>query len=353
MSRSRDTSLTVRTPAAALLACVLLGCAAPRPVFPPVDPPLRWPSSGDPARIEYVGKVEGEADLKRPRSFWTWLRELVSGARPEARIQSAHGVAVTASDVLFVSDPDAHVVHRFDLVSREHRALSDASEGRRFETPIGLALQGGKVLVADRALRTVSVLSEDGEPLAVLGAGQLAAPVGVAAGPSGRVYVADVGAHQVVALDPGGGPPLAIGSRGDEPGQLNFPTHVACDLEENLYVSDSLNARVQVFDRGGRLLRSWGQRGDSPGDFSQPKGIACDAGGRVYVVDSHFENVQIFTPRGELLLAFGTEGNGPGELWLPVGVALDGEGRIWVADSFNRRVQVFRQLRDAEAGGTP
>ncbi|MBI4584468.1 MAG: 6-bladed beta-propeller [Planctomycetes bacterium] len=333
------------------LAAVPWGCAELEPIFPPRDPPLVWPSGGDPARFAYIGAIGGEADLKRPRSFWSRLLGLVAGIEPPAALRSAHGVAVSGSRILYVSDPDARCVHRFDLERREYRALTDAAgNGRKFVMPIGLALAGEKLLVADRSLHAVAVLSPEGEPEAFFGEESLQGPVGVAVGPSGRLYVADVEAHQVKAFDGGGKNLFIFGGRGRAPGKFNYPTHVACDAEGNILVSDSLNCRIQVFDQEGRFLRSWGQRGDTPGDFSQPKGIACDRRGQIYVVDSHFENVQVFSPQGELLLAFGQEGKGPGEFWLPVGIFVNGNDTIWVCDSFNHRVQAFRYLEEQVQG---
>ncbi len=340
---------------------LLSGCAAPKPIFPPPDPPIYWPESGDAPRFAYVGRIEGEADLGRQRSFFGWFADLVTGSEAPAVIQSAHGVAVTASRVLYVSDPESHLVHRFDLEGREYRALTHAGEGRAFDTPIGLALSGEdreELLVSDRALGTVTIFSPAGEPRTVIAYGALDGPVGVAVGAlTRRIYVVDVPSHQVKVFEPDGRPVFRFGKRGSGPGEFNYPTHVAGDAAETIYVADSLNSRVQVFDREGRFLRSWGQRGDTPGDFSQPKGIACDRAGRVYAVDSHFENVQVFTPAGDLLLAFGREGHAPGEFWLPIGVFVDERDHVWVTDSFNHRVQVFRSLEEnaalAEAAAEP
>ena len=337
-------------PISAVLAIV--ACATP-PVFPPVDPPLEWPRSGDPARVRYVGAISSDADLKRPRSLWRRVRDLVAGAEPPAAIRSAHGVAVTDTDVLFVADPEAHVVHRFDLEGRNYRALAEISANRKLVMPIGLSLRGRELLVADRALALVAVLSTAGEPLSTFGETTLQSPIGIAVGRSGRTFVADVEAHHIAVFSPEGDAMTPIGSRGVEPGRFNFPTHVACDERERLYVSDSLNARVQVFDRDGTFVRALGKKGDFPGDFSQPKGLACDAEGRLYVVDSHFENVQIFSARGTLLLALGSEGRGPGEFWLPVGICTDRKSRFWVADSFNHRVQVFQRLLADEGSAAP
>lgn len=330
-----------------LFLSAFLGCAGPLPIFPPVEPPILWPSAGDPPRFAYVGKFEGEADLKRRPSFWERIKGFFAGPPPPASLLSPYAAAVSGSRALHVSDPDLHLVHRFDLRTREYRALTQAGIGRPFDCPIGLAMARERLVVADRGLKAVAVLSPAGEPALILGEGYLEGPVGVAVGPrTGRIYVADVPAHKIVAFDLAGKKVLAFGKRGRGTGEFNFPTHVACDGEENIYVSDSLNFRVQVFDRKGQFLNGWGKKGDFPGDFSQPKGIAVDRGGRVYVVDSQFENIQVFDREGRLLLSIGEEGTGLGQFWLPVGISIDNRGEIWVGDLYNRRVQVFRYLGD-------
>jgi DNA-binding beta-propeller fold protein YncE len=296
-----------------LLIVLWSSCAAPPPVFTPVDPPLLWPPEEERPRYAYVGKIEGEEDLKRQRSVWEWFSSVVVGSVPRAKIGSAHGVAVSRQNVLYVTDPDSRTVHRFDLERREYQALTDAGNGRNFVLPIGVALREGKVLVSDRVLRSVTVLSSSGEPEAVLGMDIFESPVGLAVGESGRIYVADVTAHSVKVLDQSGKMVLSFGRRGRGAGEFNYPTYVACDTVENIYVSDTLNSRIQVFNSDGGFLKSWGERGDFPGNLSQPKGIACDQRGFVYIVDAHFENVQVFTPEGRLLLALGEEGYGPGQ----------------------------------------
>ncbi len=336
--------------ALALLALIAGGCGSLQPIFVPPDPPIVWPSPPDPPRFRWVGEIDGQEDLRQPRSFWASMTSWIAGAEPPASFASAHGVALTPGNVLWVADPESSVVHRLDLETRSYDALGDAGGGRVFTRPIGLAWSDAEqvLLVSDRALGTVTALSPLGVPGRVYGAGELSSPVGVAVGADGRIYVVDVKAHDVKVFAPDGTLRGTFGGRGAGPGQFNYPTYVACDAQGRVLVSDSLNARIQLLAPDGRVLGAWGTRGDAPGDFSQPKGIACDRRGRVFVVDSHFENVQVFDPGGRLLMAIGGEGTGPGEFWLPVGVFVDGEDRVWIADSFNRRVQVLRYIGEGE-----
>jgi len=84
-------------------------------------------------------------------------------------------------------------------------------------------------------------------------------PFGVAAAPSGHIWVADTGHSQLVRLDPTNpGAELRVGSYGSGDGQFNFPVGVAVDGAGNVYVSDSDNNRIQKFDSSGAFLLKWG-----------------------------------------------------------------------------------------------
>jgi len=331
-----------------LAAVVASGCSQPRGVvFEPLDPPLRWPGPPEPARIEYVGALATDADLKPGRSFGTAIGDTLFGASASRSMLTPYGVCTDGGDRLFVSDSNAQVIHVFDLESRGYERWPGGDTGG-LSQPLGVAWDpAGRLLVADGAAARIAVLDGSGRPAGVLGEGALQRPTGIALG-DGVIYVADAAAHEVVVLDAGGVVQRRLGGRGSEPGRFNYPTNVAVDAAGRLYVADSLNFRVQVLDDAGQPLRQVGSQGDRPGYFSQPKGVAVGRHGRLYVVDAHFEAVQVFDEAGQLLLSFGHEGTGPGEFWLPAGVHVDGQDRIWVADSYNRRVQVFRTL---ETGG--
>ena len=117
---------TTRAIVAWVCVAVAAGCSTPPPLFPPPEPPILWPAAGDPPRFAYKGKLEGEVDLKRPASFWTWLGWIFGGEPPRARLTSPYSLAVSAGGVLYVADPEARLVHAFDLVDRAYSPLADA-----------------------------------------------------------------------------------------------------------------------------------------------------------------------------------------------------------------------------------
>jgi DNA-binding beta-propeller fold protein YncE len=328
------------------LACTLAACAPKGEIFAPPAAPLRWPAPPQTARIEYVGQLVTDRDLKPGVS----LGAAIFGESPRQSMLSPYAVCTDGANRVFVSDSNAQIVHVFDLASRRYERWPDPKAGPALAQPLGIAWDPrGRLLVADAAAGHVVEISAEGQVLRVLGAGLLERPSGIALDAArGRLYVADAAAHQVVILGADGALVRRLGERGTGRGRFNFPTNVALDGAGRLYVTDSMNFRVQVFDENLAPQSPVGGQGDVPGSFILPKGIALDGEDHLYVVDAGFEAVQIFDAQGWLLLSFGREGHGPGEFWLPAGIHIDASDRIWVADSYNRRVQVFQYLRGGE-----
>ncbi len=335
----------------ALLAAALIGgCAQPKGVlFAPIDPPIGWPKPPEPARIVYLGMLSTDADLKPGKTFAQSISEAFLGETTIQSMLTPYAVCTDERNRVFACDSNAQVVHVFDLETREYQQWKPDAPGVGFAQPVGIAYDSiGRLLVSDSAAGVLFAFDAHGQYLGTLGNGVLDKPSGIAVdSATNRIFVADVGSHQIVVLSFDGELIERIGKRGTALGQFNFPTNVAFGRDGSLYVSDSLNFRVQVFDQNLKPTRQVGQKGDLPGYFSHPKGVALDRDNHLYVIDSHFESVQIFDSQGNLLLTFGQEGRGPGQFWLPTGIHIDQSNRIWVADSYNQRLQVFEYRPEA------
>ena len=270
--------------------------------------------------------------------------------------------------------------------------------------PVGVAVSGDRLYVADSRRGLVDVLSRDGGHITTIGKGFLKAPAYVAVGPvDGRVYVSDRGRDSVVVysatgdllrvLDPAGVDPtstaapwrpLALGFAPDgtlyvtdastrqqvvvfsptgrriavfgagipvgRTGQpLSFANGVTA-TRDRVLLADSNNGRILMLDRSGALVREVPTQG-------LPRGIAALADGRFVVADAALGSVSAYSADGALTGEAGLSGGSAGMFAEPSGVALSDDGRIFVADTGNGRVDVLRMSaaspRSASAAGHP
>jgi DNA-binding beta-propeller fold protein YncE len=330
-----------------VLAASLLAAACSVTPERPAEAPLVWPSPPEPPRIAYLRSVERPDDLGIAKGFFQKLRDLLFGAEENRMVRP---MAVVESDgILYVADPGARGVHRFDTIGGDYDLIRLADEGD-LPSPVGLARgKGGAIYVADSRLGQILMIragSRQAEPLAI--DAPLGQPTGIAYDQdSGNLFVVDTSAHCIKVFDAAGKWLRDLGRRGKGDGEFNYPTLLWRSGDGRLYVTDSLNFRIQIVDEAGKSLGKFGRVGDGSGDAARQKGVATDRYGHVYVVDSLFSALQVFDGSGRFLLAIGARGHERGEFWLPAGIFIGDDDTIYVADSYNRRVQVLRYIGDA------
>lgn len=329
------------------LLLFLAGCVA-RLQEEPEAQALVWPPAPDQPRVAFVRAFSGPADLGIGRGLFGRLEDLILGE--EQQHQLVRPMAVVAwRGAIYVADPGAQGVHRFDL-DRGDYALIQGADKKPLPSPVGLALGGaGEVYVTDSKLAQVLVIQPGGKAAVPVPLGaELGQPTGIAFdGQNRRLFVVDTAAHQIVAFRLDGRPLGTMGKRGDGPGEFNYPTLLWRSPLGRLYVTDSLNFRVQILEADGDFVGMFGKMGDGMGDAPRPKGVATDSYGHVYVVDSLLHSLQIFDQSGRFLLPVGQQGQEHGEFWLPTGIFVADDNRIYVADSYNRRIQVLRYVGGA------
>ncbi len=326
-----------------LFGLTLTGCATPRPDAA-LAPALVWPTAPDVARISFVKTISGPEDLGIGRGFLQRASDLLFGHEESSIVRPM--AVVAQGDLLFVADPGAQGVHRFDAKEGRHD-LIHAEGGAPLPSPVGLALgAAGEVYVSDSALAKVFVIrpgAKEAVPLAL--AVNLGQPTGIAVDPNdARLFVVDTRAHCVLVFSRDGTLESSFGQCGTGDGEFNYPTLIWRTPQGRLYVTDSLNFRVQSFDERGRYLSKFGGLGDGAGDLPRQKGVATDRFGHIYIVDGMLHAVQVFNEQGAFLLSLGGLGREPGEFWLPTGLFIGADDLIYVADSYNRRVQVLRYI---------
>lgn len=332
-----------------LWAALAVGCATPPPApAPSASGTLVWPSAPAEARIAYVQSFSSPEDLGMAKGFLQRLAEFVFGASPSRLIRPA--AVLEAGGVIYVADPGAKGVHRFDRASGRH-ALIRAEGDLPLPSPVGLAWgRDGSAYVTDSDLAAVFVIRAGSDVAARLPlAAGLKQPTGIAVDPvRDRLYVVDTAQHRVNVYATDGTLQASFGGRGEGDGEFNFPTMIWRDTTGRLLLTDSLNFRTQILDAQGRFLGKFGRAGDGAGDSPRQKGVASDRFGHVYAVDALLSTVQVFDDTGHLLLSLGGLGQAPGDFWLPMGIFVGSDDMIYVADSYNQRVQVFRYV-----GGQP
>lgn len=258
----------------------------------------------------------------------------------------------------------------------------------QLNTPTGLAINRGDLLIADSGNHRIRKLTYDGELRTFVGTGepgyngdgrnlpylQLNAPYKIVSDDAtGLIFFSDRGNGAIRCIDINnflitiagrGTQPLVTGAEGVNglDAQLDGPAGMAFDSQGNLFVAEMDGNRVLKLDGN----HSWkiavyagtGQAGFG-GDngprlqarFDKPSDIAIDAQDNVYVADMGNHRVRKIAPDGTVttlvgvgLAGFGGDG-GPSEaawLSLPTSVAADNQGSVFIADSGNHRVRAVK-----------
>jgi DNA-binding beta-propeller fold protein YncE len=327
------------------------GCRPPEP--PELHP--QWPNSPAPTRIRHIKNVRKSTDLVRP-GFFDNIGQLIAGSVPLALI-SPNCLAVVENKYLYVTDQEHQAVIVLDLKKSKSRIITKAGKVF-FVSPVGIAVCGEMLAVADSALGEVFLLDAKdklirtlqkppaGAPSPSAKASGFSRPTGLAWDPKEKLlYVVDTLANEICVFNPVSGRLVRrFGSHGTNHGQFNYPTHISLDQRGKIYVTDSLNFRVQMFDMKGKYLFHIGTLGDASGHLAVPKGVGIDRFGHIYIVDSYLSTIQIFDQKGRYLLGIGGPGRQSGQFQVPTGLAVDSENKIYICDSLNNRVQILQYV---------
>lgn len=171
------------------------------------------------------------------------------------------------------------------------------------------------VYVFNRGPVPVVVFDSDGGFVASWGAGEFAAPHGIAFDADDNIYLVDSGGsylgeggHVVEKRTRDGELIFTLGSRAAAPEPysnkpFNGPTDLVVDPRNgDLFITDGYgNSAVHHFNAAGEHIDSWGATGTRPGEFNLPHGIDFVDDETLIVCDRENFRLQLFTTDGEFV----------------------------------------------------
>lgn len=256
------------------------------------------------------------------------------GPLKDALFQGPDNIAIDNHGNIFVADADNFRIRKITpdgvvstVAGGEPGYRNGPALKARFGYPTGIAVASdGTLYVADRRTHTVRKITTDGIVSTIAGnsnpgyadgqgvMSHLKEPIGVAVY-GGVVYVADSGNHAVRKIMADGrvltlaGRPEA-GFRNGSGGNARFywPTGITTDSKGNVYLCDSKNNSIRRITPDGRVstIGLSAMSGDKRPFLNKinlkktrtlnfPTGIAVDASGSIYVADSGNNNIKKIT----------------------------------------------------------
>lgn len=205
-------------------------------------------------------------------------------------------VAVASDGTIYVTDALAGAVFVFN--AQMQRLADIGGLGR----PLGIAVDGARVLVGDAATHQVKVYRRDGTFLGAID-DVMDMPNALALDGGGRLYVADSRSNTVQVYNRDGHRVVTIRGAGGG-NALLFPSCLVVGHASvggpapELFVGDQGHGQVVVYGLDGTFHRVLGQRADAfggprEGRFVRIQGLALDGVGNLHVADAYLGEVQV------------------------------------------------------------
>lgn len=278
----------------------------------------------------------------------TGLAATVAGSVPAPGLfELPYAVASDAAGNTYVANGDA-----VEKIAPDG-AVTTLATG--FDLVSGIAMgPDGNLYVADVAAARVYRLTPAGVVTTLAGnADEFGAPWGIAVDSLRNVYVTDLSRHRIHVINTAGSVSTLAGSGNPgffdgeaESSRFRSPSGIAIDAARNVYITDFGNNAVRKFTRATGMVSTLVA---PTGGLNAPSGIASDAAGNLYVADYNHAVYHI-TTAGAMTLAAGlpgTPGNVDGtgtraRFAYPEGLALTTAGELLIADSYNHAIRVGR-----------
>ena len=213
-------------------------------------------------------------------------------------VKAAHGLRVDRDDNVWTTDMNGHRVFKFDPTGKLLLSLGTGKAGAehdQFNKPTDIAFgSNGEFFITDGYGNTrVMKFAASGKWLMSWGQpgkadGQFNLPHAIVIDAKGRLLVGDRENNRVQVFDQDG-KWLATW-----PGFAPFG--LARDLTGRIYVADAQAHQILRLNAAGEVERRWGRKGSAPGEFELPHMLTFDASGQLYVAEINGLRVQKFAP---------------------------------------------------------
>ena len=247
-------------------------------------------------------------------------------------VTTPFNVAVHDSGDIFVTSLNNHCVCVFDKNGTKKATIGSQGSGDgQFNKPLGIAISGDVMFVAENGGNRIQKLTITGEPLMKFGTqgagnGQLHHPWGICLASDGKLHVTDCANRRVQVFNPDGTFSSIIRGLVD-----NVLKAVTIDQSGNLHVADDGSKCIKVFTADGEYVRQYGS-----GQLQGTAGVIVDQDGNCLVGDQSGNRLCIFDPRGKLIHSVPCTTAGS-----LCGVTLDKEGFVYVVDKGSSCVYKF------------
>jgi sugar lactone lactonase YvrE len=259
-----------------------------------------------------------------------------------------YSVSVDAAGSLVVADEGGFV---YWIPAGSPAGTTPTSIGTGFSKPAATAFDAnGNLYIADFGNNNIveipnvkGALSPSSQSILVastltFGGAALSKPSGLAVGPDGTLYIADLGNSRIVSYN------LTSGITAVRMTGLKDPWGVAVDAANNLYVADTGNGNVLVDSLGSVTTLT-------PAGISAPWGVVVEPSGSVLISDKTTGDIVrvpnesgILTDADALLV----EKNPKSAL----GLAIDASGNLYATDSSGASVYAINRMSAAVSFGT-
>src|SRR5262245_25177990 len=277
------------------------------------------------------------------------------GPATSAQLGSAGAVVVDGAGNLFIADFNNNRIRKvtaagvITTVAGTGRSFpfsggfsgdGGAASAAQLNLPLGLAVDGDNLLIADSSNQRVRKVNLGGVITTVAGNGaftgfsgdfgpataaELRSPAGVAVDSDGNLFLADTFNNRIRKVNPAGVITTVAGHgefsfSGDggpaTAAQLNQPHDVVVDAEGNLFIADTQNNRIRRVTPAGIISTAAGTTAGFSGDggpasaarLNQPYAVAVDGAGNLFIADTANNLIRKVTADGVITTVAGVVG---------------------------------------------